>query len=214
MAGLTESAEDVAARSYLGSGTSAVLVGQQLAAPAVTTTPTAATAATTADPVPATAFSTSPGTAPASPTASEARRAVLDSFKSARAHPHTWTQHGFILLPDVMSALKARVAADRRSVRSTELSIGHYLDAALRLGPKSIDGQIAWAQELLESRDGFTDRGAKSSYRVGPESFEIVSNLKGELDMAKYGRKGLVVVSAIACRFLERLAAEGPLTRP
>ncbi|MFD8413989.1 hypothetical protein ACFV2Q_19895 [Streptomyces sp. NPDC059650] len=113
-----------------------------------------------------------------------------------------------------MSRLKERLNADRRSTSNSGLALGHYVDAALRNVPPSVDEQIKMAEAFGESQLWDTDKTQPSTYRVGEEAYDLASNLKLNLQEAAFGRRGTQVVSAAIERLLDALEAEGPLQRP
>ncbi|MFC4516415.1 MULTISPECIES: hypothetical protein [Streptomyces] len=114
----------------------------------------------------------------------------------------------------MLASLKSRVARDRRSSGNGGLALGHYLDAALRHAPTEVSEQIAWAQQFLDDRMAYVEKGRQSTYRVGPEAHALMSTLHQELQEADYGRRGLYVVSASIERLIQALDAEGDLQRP
>jgi hypothetical protein len=127
---------------------------------------------------------------------------------------NTWTTHGFRIVPDVLTALKARLAMDRRTCANPKLAVGHYLDAALRHAPTEVTEQIASAQAFLSERMGIVDSGRQSTYRVGPQARTLATTLNAALQEADHGRKGIFVVSASLQTLLHALDTEGPLQRP
>lgn len=143
-----------------------------------------------------------------------AHSAVLESFASAKIQAESWTTFGFRLDPEVLAELKERMKADRRSTGIAQLSQGHYLDAALRNIPTDVDSQIAMAQAFLDERMGVVNAGRQSTYRVGPQTYALVSTLNQALQEADYGRRGLYIVSAALESLLRALDAEGELKRP
>ncbi|MFD9634286.1 hypothetical protein [Streptomyces violascens] len=143
-----------------------------------------------------------------------AHSAVLESFASAKIQAESWTTFGFRLDPEVLAELKERMKADRRSTGIAQLSQGHYLDAALRNIPTDVDSQIAMAQAFLDERMGVVNAGRQSTYRVGPQTYALVSTLNQALQEADYGRRGLYIVSAALEGLLRALDAEGELKRP
>jgi hypothetical protein len=143
-----------------------------------------------------------------------AHQAVRESFADAKISSHTWGMHGFRIVPDVLATLKKRVARDRRTSGNSQLAIGHYLDAALRHAPSTIDEQVASAQAFLTERMGFVEAGLQSTYRIGPDAQAFASELNLALQEANYGRKGVYVVSAAVIELLRALEAEGDLQRP
>ncbi|MFK0047947.1 hypothetical protein ACIQU4_28440, partial [Streptomyces sp. NPDC090741] len=145
-----------------------------------------------------------------------AHNAVRDSYAEAKLRGSTWNGWGFRIAPHVKSRLMERIKADRRSLGRGDLAIGHYVDAALRHIPVDVDDQVAMAEafglEQLWNPD--KDRSKPSTYRVGPEAYELMSNLNMVLQEADKGRRGVLVVSAGLERLLDALEAEGALTLP
>ncbi|MCD9146006.1 hypothetical protein [Streptomyces albireticuli] len=137
-----------------------------------------------------------------------------ESFAQAKIRSEEWEQHGFRIEPEILAALKARIAQDRRSSGNGGLAFGHYLDAALRHAPTNVDEQIVWAQQFLDDRMAYVEKGKQSTYRVGRQAHALMSSLHQELQEADYGRRGLYVVSAALERLLIALNAEGELRRP
>ncbi|GAA0467320.1 hypothetical protein ACFQ2B_38535 [Streptomyces stramineus] len=191
---------------------------------------TTAKSSTVVDPSPADALPETPGSdepalsasalAPSSRRRSKSTRgpwahtAVHESFAEAKIRSEEWEQHGFRIEPEVLAALKARIAQDRRSSGNGGLAFGHYLDAALRHTPTNVDEQIAWAQQFLDDRMAYVEKGKQSTYRVGRQAHALMSSLHQELQEADYGRRGLYVISAALERLLQALNAEGELQRP
>ncbi|MFC8013957.1 hypothetical protein [Streptomyces cinereoruber] len=143
-----------------------------------------------------------------------AHKAIHESYADAKLRSATWQSHGFRIAPHVLSQLKKRLNADRRSTGNSGLALGHYVDAALRHVPPSVDEQISMAEVFGESQLWDTDKTQPSTYRVGAEAYELASNLKLSLQEAAFGRRGTQVVSAAIERLLDALEAEGPLQRP
>ncbi|MEU2855653.1 hypothetical protein [Streptomyces syringium] len=163
---------------------------------------------------PALAPAASPRRRSKSPRGPWAHNAVHESFAQAKIRSEEWEQHGFRIEPEILAALKARIARDRRSSGNGGLAFGHYLDAALRHAPTSVDEQIVWAQQFLDDRMAYVEKGKQSTYRVGRQAHALMSSLHQELQEADYGRRGLYVVSAALERLLHALNAEGELRRP
>ena len=143
-----------------------------------------------------------------------AQQAVTESFVDAVVSSNTWTTHGFRIVPDVLTALKVRLAMDRRTCANPKLAVGHYLDAALRHAPTDVAEQVASAQAFLSQRMGIVDSGRQSTYRVGSQARALATSLNAALQEADHGRKGIFVVSASLQALLQALDAEGPLQRP
>jgi hypothetical protein len=139
---------------------------------------------------------------------------VTESFVDAVVSSNTWTTHGFRIVPDVLTALKVRLAMDRRTCANPKLAVGHYLDAALRHAPTDVTEQVASAQVFLSQRMGIVDSGRQSTYRVGPQARALATSLNAALQAADHGRKGIFVVSASLQTLLQALDTEGPLQRP
>jgi hypothetical protein len=143
-----------------------------------------------------------------------AHQALTESFVDAVVSSNTWTTHGFRIVPDVLNALKARLAADRRTSGNPKLAVGHYLDAALRHAPTDVTQQITTAQSFLAQRMGIVDSGRQSTYRIGPQARTLATTLNAALQEADHGRKGIFVVSACIQTLLNALETEGPLHHP
>jgi hypothetical protein len=150
----------------------------------------------------------------ATPRADWAHRALTESFADAVISSNTWKSYGFRIIPDVLAALKVRLAADRRSMGNPKLAVGHYLDAAIRHAPANVDEQIGSAQAFLGERMGLVDSGLQSTYRVGPQARAWAMSLNAALQEADHGRKGIFVVSAALQELLHCLDEEGELQRP
>jgi hypothetical protein len=114
----------------------------------------------------------------------------------------------------VLKRLKARMTHDRRATGNSALAIGHYLDAALRNRPRELRDQIALAEAFHVKRLWDDEKTKPSTYRIGPEAYAFVADLKTNLAEQDFGRRGTNVVSAVVEAFLDALEAEGPLTRP
>ncbi|RAG85075.1 hypothetical protein DN069_13665 [Streptacidiphilus pinicola] len=139
---------------------------------------------------------------------------MLESFASATIQSRSWKLHGFRIVPEILTLLKTRINADRRSTGNPKLAISHYLDAVLRHTPTDVEEQIALAQEFLTARMGIVEAGKQSTYRVGPQASAWVSDMNVGLQEADYGRKGIYVVSASIESFLGALDGGGALQRP
>jgi hypothetical protein len=139
---------------------------------------------------------------------------LTQSFVDAVVCSNTWTTHGFRIVPDVLNALKARLAADRRTSGNAKLAVGHYLDAALRHAPTDVAHQVSTAQAFLSQRMGIVNPGRQSTYRIGPQARILTSSLNTQLQEADHGRKGIFVVSACIQTLLNALDTEGPLQPP
>lgn len=156
-----------------------------------------------------------PGRAdPVLPEEGWAHQALTQSFVDAVVCSNTWTTHGFRIVPDVLNALKARLAADRRTSGNAKLAVGHYLDAALRHAPTDVAHQVSTAQAFLSQRMGIVNPGRQSTYRIGPQARILTSSLNTQLQEADHGRKGIFVVSACIQTLLNALDTEGPLQPP
>lgn len=143
-----------------------------------------------------------------------AHTAVHESFADAKIRSEQWTSHGFRIEPETLTALKERIKADRRTSGNTMLGQGHYVDAALRHIPDDVEAQIAMARGYLSARMGYVQPSKQSTFRVGPQAYDLISNLNLELMAADYGRRGLFVVSAAVEQLLHALEEEGDLARP
>lgn len=148
------------------------------------------------------------------PRSASAHSAIHDSFADAKLRSARWKSHGFRIAPDVLSRLKERLNADRRSTGNSGLALGHYVDAALRCLPETIDEQIEMAAAFEANQLWGQERTQPSNYRVGESAYNLMSNLKLTLQEADFGRRGTHVVSAGIERLLDALDAEGPLQRP
>lgn len=143
--------------------------------------------------------------------------AVHESFADAKKNPGSWKGHGFRLAPDILQRLKARVQADRKATQNAGLALGHYLDAALRQGPQDVEEQVTLATSFAQERlwDATDRRRTQpSTYRIGEQAYEMVSNLAMALEDIGRGRSGTHVVSAMVEQFLNALDATGPLKPP
>jgi hypothetical protein len=143
-----------------------------------------------------------------------AHTAIHQSFADAKLRSARWKSHGFRISPEVLSRLKERLNADRRSTGNSSLAIGHYVDAALRNLPATVDEQIAMAAAFEANQLWDQERTQPSNYRVGESAYDLMSNLKLALQEADFGRRGTHVVSAGIERLLDALETEGPLQRP
>lgn len=143
-----------------------------------------------------------------------AHKAVHESYADAKLRSSTWRAHGFRIAPDVLHRLKERLNADRRTTGNPGLAIGHYVDAALRHAPPSVEEQIEMAAAFSESQLWDKEKTQPSTYRIGRQAHEFASTLKLNLQEADFGRRGTQVMSAVIERFLDALNAEGPLQRP
>ncbi|MFF7415469.1 hypothetical protein [Streptomyces lydicus] len=143
-----------------------------------------------------------------------AHAAVHESYAHAKIRSEEWHQHGFRIEPEILGKLKERIKADRRTSGNSTLAVGHYLDAALRHAPTEVNEQIAWAQQFLDDRMAYVEKGRQSTYRVGPKAHVLMSTMHQALQEADYGRRGLYVISAAIERLLVALEAEGALHRP
>ncbi|WP_438297544.1 hypothetical protein [Streptomyces sp. HUAS TT7] len=140
--------------------------------------------------------------------------AVHESFADAKLSSARWKAHGFRIAPDVLARLKHRVNADRRHTGNANLAIGHYVDAALRHMPQQVSELIALAEDFGARQLWDAEKTQPSTYRVGETAYALASGLKVVLQEADYGRRGTQVVSAGIQVFLDVLDAHGPLTRP
>ncbi len=143
-----------------------------------------------------------------------AHQAVTESFADSVISSNTWATLGFRIVPEILTAVKARLAADRRSSGNAKLAVGHYLDAALRNAPTEVGEQVASAQAFLTRRMGVVDSGRQSTYRVGPQAQALATSLNAALQEADHARKGIFVVSAALESLLASLDAEGELPSP
>ncbi|MGW7463741.1 hypothetical protein ACWGJT_03315 [Streptomyces xantholiticus] len=148
------------------------------------------------------------------PRGTGAHKAIHDSFADAKLRSARWKSHGFRIAPDVLARLKDRLNADRRSTGNSSLALGHYVDAALRNLPDTVDEQIEMAAAFEANQLWDQERTQPSNYRVGESAYQLMSNLKLALQEADFGRRGTHVVSAGIERLLDALDAEGPLQRP
>jgi len=144
-----------------------------------------------------------------------AHAALLRSWHDSRMDlilkKHTWDTHPFRFVGDLLPALSTRAADDSASSNKT-ITNAQIVDAAMRLYlPDSIDKQLALAEEFLLSRGTQPGRGQQSSHRVSPEVYRVAANLSNELKRAGRARMALLVFSGALSRFLDDLAAEGPL---
>ncbi|MFD7559907.1 hypothetical protein ACFV9E_35995 [Streptomyces sp. NPDC059835] len=137
----------------------------------------------------------------------QAERALLAGFVESQVR--SWAPLGFALVPEVQEAVEARVGLDR--VTMPRLSVGHYLDAALRTGPDQLAGQLACLQDFVESRGGAVPKGCSSVYFVGKDAYSKVSLLRFALVKAGLpdGRRH-AVLSALTADFLDRLPSDVP----
>ncbi|MGW5115919.1 hypothetical protein ACWEQ8_10800 [Streptomyces noursei] len=189
---LVASADAVADRSFLGSGLHTSQAPQQ--APVV--------------PVPEAAPVTAAVHGP------WAHAAVHISHADAKLRSSRWRGYGFRIAPDVLTRLKERVNADRRSTGNSALAIGHYIDAALRHMPEPTAELVAMAEEFGATKLWSSEKPQPSTYRVGEQAYQMVSTLKLVLQEADFCRRGTLVVSAGVERFLDAFDQEGPLQRP
>lgn len=143
-----------------------------------------------------------------------AHQAVTESFADSVISSNTWITLGFRIVPEILNAVKVRLAADRRSSGNPKLAVGHYLDAALRNAPTEVGDQVASAQAFLTQRMGLVDSGRQSTYRVGPQAQALATSLNAALQEADHARKGIFVVSAALESLLLSLDAEGELPSP
>ncbi|MFE3559779.1 hypothetical protein ACFXKW_33710 [Streptomyces sp. NPDC059193] len=118
------------------------------------------------------------------------------------------------MIPEVWDALRSRIAGDRRSSGNPELAAGHYMDVVYRQAPMDPQQLVALYKRLSDQRLGYLGSGKKSTFRLSPAAKANASEIKALLDEADYARKGLYVVSALVIIYLQKLEAEGPLTRP
>ncbi|WP_307710815.1 hypothetical protein [Streptomyces sp. V1I6] len=143
-----------------------------------------------------------------------AHKAIHESFADAKLRSARWKSHGFRISPEVLTRLKDRLNADRRSTGNSSLALGHYVDAALRNLPATVEEQIEMAAAFEANQLWDQERTQPSNYRVGESAYDLMANLKLALQEADFGRRGTHVVSAGIERLLDALDAEGPLQRP
>ncbi|MER5561254.1 hypothetical protein ABT071_21895 [Streptomyces sp. NPDC002506] len=152
--------------------------------------------------------------APGSGTVAWSHAAVHESFADAKLASARWKAHGFRIAPDVLTRLKNRVNADRRHAGNAHLAIGHYVDAALRHMPHEVSQLVAMAEDFGARQLWYAEKTQSSTYRVGEKAYALVSGLTVVLQEADYGRRGTHVVSAGVQVFLDVLDEQGPLSRP
>lgn len=145
---------------------------------------------------------------------SPTHKAIHSAFADSRTNSREWSSHGANMIPEVWDALRSRIAGDRRSSGNPELAAGHYMDVVYREAPMNADGLVVLYKKLSDQRLGYLGSGKKSTFRLGPGAKTNASEIKALLDEADYARKGLYVVSALVILHLQKLDAEGPLTKP
>ncbi|MER0476822.1 hypothetical protein ABR737_00365 [Streptomyces sp. Edi2] len=115
-----------------------------------------------------------------------------------------WAPVAFSLATEVHTSLVARADIDREAL--PHISPGHYLDAALRTGPRQLPGQLACMRDFLEGRGSSPLRSStRITFRLGTEAHTAVSSLQSALRAAGLSRQKGCVVSALTARFLDSL---------
>ncbi|WP_274919632.1 hypothetical protein [Streptomyces sp. WZ-12] len=236
---MLSNADEVAASSFLGQG-AGTQSGASVEVQAVPATPAAPTAPSPLaepkfepEPEPATAtppkkrgaaregagrkVGTSPSKrstqAPPAPEYGRVQREVWKSFINSRVHSRTWDSHGVNLIPDLWRLLKSRVQADRKATGRSELTLGHYLDAALRTAPLDQDKLVKMADGLQVELEGLP-KGKKSTLSLSPEAISNFGEILELLDAADYNRKGKDAICALVLQLLRDLKDEGPMPKP
>ncbi|MFK0297394.1 hypothetical protein ACIQU6_43990 [Streptomyces sp. NPDC090442] len=141
--------------------------------------------------------------------ADDAAHALHASFADSRTS--RWAPLIFAPSLEVHASLIRRVKVDREVL--PRLSLGHYLDAALRT---ELPGQLACMEDLLESLGNSPLQSSSSirvTFRLGQEAHAAVSSLKSALTAANLPHQKAHVVSALTARFLATLP-QGPATSP
>lgn len=138
-----------------------------------------------------------------------ARRELRASIDSRYFTVRSWTPLNCRLDPDVHVALIARADLDRE--KTPRISPSHYLDAALRAGPRQLDDQLACMREFITTRGTPLSRGRATVYSVSTDAHTTIQALHTALDAARRPREETwAVVSALVARFLGRLTPQPP----
>ncbi|GLF99935.1 hypothetical protein [Streptomyces yaizuensis] len=143
-------------------------------------------------------------------------RALDDSLAGSLAHAPTWALLSLRLDPEVLARLVARADADR--AERDRIAPGHYIDAALRTGPRRPTEQRACTRNFLQARGNSLPRTGLITVRLSPDAHTALRVLRSA--HADGGRSFVhAAASALTDHFLTRLppqpaAAAGHTGRP
>ncbi|MFH0246375.1 hypothetical protein ACGRHY_29040 [Streptomyces sp. HK10] len=154
-----------------------------------------------------------PAQSPEDPEYGRVQQEVWNSFIDSRVHSRQWDTQGVNLIPGLWPLLKGRVQRDRKSTGRPELTLGHYLDAALRTAPLD-QGKLVGLADRLQAEQMGLPKGKKTTLSLSPAAIRNFSEILELLEAADYARKGKDVVSALVQQLLRDLEAEGPLPKP
>ncbi|MFJ3182620.1 hypothetical protein ACIPJN_30105 [Streptomyces sp. NPDC086796] len=118
-----------------------------------------------------------------------------------------WAPLNLRLEPEVHAALIARADLDREE--TPRIAPSHYLDAALRTGPRRRPAQLACMRDFLTTRGGSLAPGRPAVYSVSMDAHQVASLLRSPLAPAQLpSGEGYAVISALTARFLYRLGPQ------
>ncbi|MGW1496840.1 hypothetical protein [Streptomyces sp. NPDC002402] len=138
---------------------------------------------------------------------------IHGSFEDSRTHSREWESIGANMIPQMWTALRTQIAADRRSSGNRELANGHYMNIVLCDAPLEIE-RIYELHEQLSSRfRGQLPKGKKTTLRVSPGAVAKHREVKELCDEEDFARRGLYIHSALMLNFLTRLREAGPLPK-
>lgn len=112
----------------------------------------------------------------------------------------------------MLALLVARAEADRAVL--PRVCPGHYLDAALRSGPRRLPLQLACMRGFLAPHSAEPRRTHRITLSVGTEARTMLSTQRITLAAARLPRSQPAVVSALAARFLNQLPQPSPQETP
>lgn len=152
-------------------------------------------------------------------------RHELHASVDAAQQRRGWDTLALRLEPGVHARLMARVDADRTSTppavfshplgfataTAPRVAPGHYLDAALRTGPRHRAGQLACLRDFLTTRGGPLAPGRTVVHLLGPRAHATATALKSPHAPHPLPRHtGDAVISALTARYLDHLDHQQP----
>jgi hypothetical protein len=138
-----------------------------------------------------------------------ARKAVVDSYLSARHRPHEWVPAGIRLPIDLRHRLEERLLTDQDSTGNYQLALAHYVNAALDLIPDDdVETSSEWARGYLESLGMARPRTTGTGTRLHGDVELRMKRLTARL--RRHSRYGLVghLHAAAVVRLLDALDEE------
>ncbi|WDN56041.1 hypothetical protein [Streptomyces clavuligerus] len=140
------------------------------------------------------------------PDTADAQQELDAGLAGSLTRARDWTPRSLRLDPEVLARLVARADTDHTEQR--RIAPRHYIDAALRTGPRLSRERLACTREFLRARGGSLPRTMPITVLLGPDAHAVLTSLRSPRAAGRPDAHA--ITSALTDHFLNRLPPQPP----